>query len=295
MAGKVQIPEALKTDVPQTMWGRILLATPVVMTVIATMLAGLASSEMTRAQYARSLAAQLQAKAGDQWGYAAAKKSRGGLARNSWDLLVATANVQPLQADALTGADPATVTALTEGKPPAVTFPKYDGDLKAALDALAADRSEIEIEGILKKVSDATISNALEQTKDAANGFDTASGPINSYSDKMDEKLMSGQPDVFRSFAAARLRYTAARYDVEAKLNQSVASMYEMQVRKQNIAAEQHHARSGKFFIGMLASQAGVIVATFSIAAKKRNFLWSLAAAAGAGAVGFSLYVYLFV
>ena len=295
MAGKVEIPEALKSEVPQTMWGRILLATPIVMTVIATMLAGLASSEMTRAQYARSLAAQLQSKAGDQWGYAAAKKTRGGLAHNSLDLLVASASVQPLSADALADADPAVVTAFTGGKLPAVNLPKFDGDLKAALDALAADRPESEIEGILKKVSDAAISNALEQTKDAANEFDTVSGPINSYSDKMDDKLMSASPDVFRSFAAARLRYTGARYDMEAKMNQAVASMYEMQVRKQNIEAEKHHARSGSFFIGMLAAQAAVIIATFSIAARKRNFLWSLAAAAGAGAVAFSLYVYLYV
>lgn len=295
MAGKVQIPEGLKSEVPQTMWGRILLATPVVMTVIATMLAGLASSEMTKAQYSRSLAAQLQAKAGDQWGYAAAKKTRGGLAHNSLDLLMATATVPPLSADVLPGADPAIVTAFTEGKLPAITMPKFDGDLKAALDALGADRPETEIEGIVAKVSDATISNALEETKGASSEFDKVAGPINSASDKLDEKLMSGSPDTFRSFAAARLRYTAARYDMEAKLNQGVASMYEMQVRKQNIAAEKHHARSAKFFIGMLASQAGVIIATFSIAARKRNFLWSLAAAAGAGAVAFSLYVYLYV
>ena len=71
--------------------------------------------------------------------------------------------------------------------------------------------------------------------------------------------------------------------------------MYEMQVRKGNISAEKHHARSGKFFIGMLAAQAAVIIATFSIAARRRNFLWSLAAAAGAAAVGFSVYVYLFI
>jgi hypothetical protein len=295
MAAKVEIPEALKTEVPQTMWGRILLATPIVMTVIATMLAGLASSEMTRAQYDRSLAAQLQSKAGDQWGYAAAKKTRGGLAHNSLDLLVAGVSVQPLQAPELPGADPAVIAAFTEGKLPSVTMPKFDGDLKAALDALAADRPESEIEGILKRVSDATISNALEETKDAANEFDTVSAPINSASDKLDEQLMAGSPDTFRSFAAARLRYTGARYDMEAKLNQAVASMYEMQVRKQNISAEKHHARSTKFFFGMLAAQAAVIIATFSIAARKRNFLWSLAATAGAAAVGFSVYVYLFI
>jgi len=44
--------------VPPSQWGKTLLATPIVMSVVATLLAGLASSEMTRAQYARSLAAQ---------------------------------------------------------------------------------------------------------------------------------------------------------------------------------------------------------------------------------------------
>ena len=57
MSAKVQLPESLKADVPQNRWGKVLTATPVVMTVIATLLAGLSSSEMTRAQYDRSLAA----------------------------------------------------------------------------------------------------------------------------------------------------------------------------------------------------------------------------------------------
>ena len=63
---KTKMPEELTSNVPQTKWGKIHLATPVVMTVIATLLAGLASSEMTRAQYDRALGAQLQSKAGDQ-------------------------------------------------------------------------------------------------------------------------------------------------------------------------------------------------------------------------------------
>ena len=37
---KVTIPEELKKDVPTTTWGKVLSATPVVMAVIATMLAG---------------------------------------------------------------------------------------------------------------------------------------------------------------------------------------------------------------------------------------------------------------
>ncbi len=98
---------------------------------------------------------------------------------------------------------------------------------------------------------------------------------------------------VARDFTAARLRYTAARYDAEARLNQAIANLYELQVRKSNVSAERHHRRSQRFFFGMLGAQAAVIVSTFSLAAQKRSLLWSLAAAAGAAAVAFAVYVYL--
>ena len=68
---------------------------------------------------------------------------------------------------------------------------------------------------------------------------------------------------MFRSFSAARLRYTAARYDAESRLNQAIAGIYELQVRQNNFTAEQHHRRSGKFFYGMLAAQMAVIISTF--------------------------------
>lgn len=295
MAGKIQVPDSLKTDLPPTTFGKILAATPVVMAVISTMLAGLASSEMTRAQYDRSSAAQLQSKAGDQWNYAADKKNRGALAHNSLDLLAASVATHPLTAVALPGADDATIAALTTGKLPAVTPPKYDDGVKAALDALVGSRPESEIAAALAKVKESQVADALNAASDAANDFDAATKSINSTSDKLDGKLMHGTPEDFRDFAAARLTYTAARYDAEARLNQAVASVYELQVREKNISAEKHHARSAKFFYGMLASQMGVIIATFALAARKRNFLWSLAAAAGAAAVAFSVYVYLCV
>jgi hypothetical protein len=295
MAGKIEVPDSLKTDLPPTTFGKILAATPVVMAVISTMLAGLASSEMTRAQYDRSSGAQLQSKAGDQWNYAADKKNRGALAHNSLDLLAANVATHPLTSAALPGADDATIAALTEGKLPAVIMPKYDDGVKAALDALASNRPEPEITAALTKVKESQVAAALSAASDAANDFDSATKSINSTSDKLDGKLMHGAPEGFRDFAAARLAYTAARYDAEARLNQAVASVYELQVREKNISAEKHHARSANFFYGMLASQMGVIIATFALAARKRNLLWSLAAAAGAAAVAFSVYVYLCV
>ena len=76
-------------------------------------------------------------------------------------------------------------------------------------------------------------------------------------------------------------------------MNQNIGYLLELQVRKANLSAERHHSRSQKFFFGMLIAQAGIIVSTFAMAARRRNLLWTLAAMAGLAAVAFALYVYL--
>ena len=295
MAAKVQIPDELKKDLPPTKFGKILGATPVVMAVIATMLAGLASSEMTRAQYDRSFAAQLQSKAGDQWSYYQAKKLRSAVAHNTLDLLAATGEVQPLEATALPDADAATIAALVKNQLPEAASAKFDDGVNAALAAVENSRPETEIAATLAKVKPAQLADALTAAQDAATAFDNATKSINKASDKFDETLMPGDKNTFRSFSAARLRYTSARYDTEARLNQVIAGLFELQVRQNHYSAEKHHRRSGKFFYGMLGAQLAVIIATFAIAARQRNFLWSIAAAAGTAAIGFAAYVYLYV
>lgn len=293
MAGKIQIPEELKHDLPQSKWSKVLLSTPIVMTVIATMLAGLASSEMTKAQYSRAFGAQLQSKAGDQWGYFQAKKLRATILHNSLDVLVATSEVRPLTADALPGQDAATIAALTKTELPAIGQVKLDESVTAALEAVETAKPDSEIAAAMGRVSDSTLAGALAAAKDAATAFDNDTKSVNKAVDKLDESLIQGEQRTFRDFTAARLRYASARYDSEARLNATIGSIYELQVRKANLTAEKHHKRSGKFFFGMLAAQLAVIVSTFAIAARKKSLLWSLAAAAGAAAVSFSVYVYL--
>ena len=301
---KLVLPDALKTDIPQTIWGRILAATPVVMTVLATALAGLASSEMTRAQYSRSLAAQMQSKAGDQWGFFQAKRLRSALQRNALDLLQNTTDVNPLDAAVLNRAGLApdspegrlTLAALQKGElPPVAVAPLTDPNMKAALDASEDQKLDAEIAVLLAPVKDQTIAAALRAARDRAHALDAAVEPINRNVDQLEASLAGGDKSLSRDFAAARLRYTAARYDAEARLNQAIANVYELQVRKGNMDAERHHRRSQMFFYGMLGAQAAVIIATFSLAARKRSLLWSLAAAAGASAVFFACYVYLFM
>jgi hypothetical protein len=68
-------------------WGVLLTVTPVILTVLGTVLAGLSNSEMTLAQYFRTLAAQSQSKVGDQWSFFQAKRIRGTTLESVLDLL----------------------------------------------------------------------------------------------------------------------------------------------------------------------------------------------------------------
>lgn len=307
---KITLPEALKNDLPPTFWGKILGATPIVMTVVATMLAGLASSEMTRAQYDRSWAAQLQSKAGDQWSFFQAKKLRGALQRSTLDLLLGAAEVRPLTRDALltalsgtpaaaalesADAQPALAVLLGAEMPAAGPAKTTAGEVQAALTALEASRPDPELVALLARVEDQTLGHELRRAQDQTLAFETLTKPISQTIDLIERHVTGFNPALRRDFVAARLNYAAQRYDAEARLNQTVGSLYELQVRKANLSAERHHRRSEKFFFGMLAAQLGVIVATLAMAARQRNLLWFLAASAGAVAISFAVYVYLFV
>lgn len=335
---KVDIPKELKENVPQTSFGKMLAATPVVMAVVATMLAGLASSEMTRAQYDRALAAQQQSKAGDQWSFFQAKRLRGALQRNTADLMQSTLEVHLLDpavlrkgAEQLSAAqgsaevrtevekiknDMVALLDSAEGKralemmrkgelPPGAKPVDPPPEVKAAMTALDNMRPDAEVVNLLAKVSIKTLEEAVAAARDAALDFDAATRPINQAIDQLDNLVgrettllglsTAGVAATTRDLTVARLKFAALRYEAEARLNQAIANLYELQVRKSNISAERHHRRSQRFFFGMLGAQLGVIIATFAMAARQRNFLWALAAGAGLVAIAFAIYVYLYV
>src|SRR5260370_29235913 len=90
----------------KSFWDTVLTATPVALTVLATILAGLSSSEMSRAQYHRALAAQDQSKTSDQWAFFQAKKYRAAYAAGSASQLQLQSTRLPFT--------PATLTALAD-------------------------------------------------------------------------------------------------------------------------------------------------------------------------------------
>jgi hypothetical protein len=235
---------------------------------------------MTRAQYDRALGAQLQSKAGDQWSYFQAKKLRSAIQHSSLEMLQVTTDVHPLANPALE-------------KIPSVTAPALDANLQAALDTVSTEKPESEITAAVKPVNDKTLAAALQAARDQAREFDAALAPANQAIAQLEKSLPTGDKSAARDLTAAKMRFAAMRYDAEAGLNQNIANLLELQVRKANVSAERHHARSTRFFFGMLAAQAAVIVSTLAMAARQRNLLWTLAAVAGIAAIIFAIYVYL--
>ncbi len=89
---------------PQSFREKIIIYTPVVLTVIATVLAGISSSEMSAAQYYRSIAAQMQSKVSDQWGFFQAKRLREEQCNTSIQILQNLTRPTPLDPQSLRAA-----------------------------------------------------------------------------------------------------------------------------------------------------------------------------------------------
>jgi hypothetical protein len=378
-------------------WEKIVTTTPVVLTVVATLLAGLSSSEMTLAQYHRALAAQNQSKAGDQWNFFQAKRIRGTNLEMTVDLLHAVSDSAPVEAAtfqstadrvvnelhrASRAADglpmqsggaletverfrklAAAKTAeaeklkqkideavsrsevqeglaqLAAGRLPAVeNHPVTDATLLEGLKAIDARQTEQEMTPLLVRVNDGELAAAIRNAEANARAFDDASKPVARAADQLD-RLVNEQLALARSFQraagelkvaqadmpmsdgngavgpieksaaaarsaaeqlsndfkAARHGYTARRYEREARYNQEAAALYELQVRKSSITAERHRARSKFFFYGMLLAQAGVTIASLSLAVRHKSLLWSLAGIAGLMALGLGVWVYWYM
>lgn len=305
---KAEVPAEIKAALPEGKWGKILGMTPVVMTVVATLLAGLSTSEMTKAQYIRSLAAQLQSKAGDQWGFFQAKRLRSALQSSALDTAqLATGDIEPdaaaLRRFAATLPDPAPIVAaldtLLSGRLPAPAIaPSVPAAVAALLAAAEQDAEPSGFESLLRTEVSRELESAVHAARAHARAFDELLRPVIDGGDRLGEAIdatAESRRALGRDFAVLRLRYSGLRYDAEAKLNQSIARLLDLQVRQTNLIAERHQRRSTRFFYGMLGAQAAVLVSTFALAARRRSLLWALAASAGLVAVTFATYVYLFL
>jgi hypothetical protein len=189
-----------------------------------------------------------------------------------------------------------TLALLQNGELPAAPArDTTDKQVEAALNAIETTQPESDVAALVAPIKVSTVNEKLRAAVARAQVFDEMLTPLNRTLEQIEKLVAQAAAAPDREFTVARLRYTGSRYDAEARLNQTIANLYELQVRQSNLSAERHHRRSQRFFFGMLAAQAAVIISTFSIAAQKRSLLWSLAAGAGLAAIAFAIYVYFFI
>jgi hypothetical protein len=372
---------------PRSLWDKVLSAIPVVMTVVATLLAGLSSSEMTQAQYHRSLAAQHQSKVGDQWNFFQAKRQRATILAAQIDalraelagagetnyVLCATRLEQELER-AANGITPSSVAPIkpldksiehakglaeqllkiappeklveqrAELKDPRQALRSHVeaivADLPAVLDAIEQRQPEHEIAARLAGISTEEVSRAIERVETLAAELDaTTREPVQrleQLNDKVIERVDHLRPvfaavpklesaledaeketaeqrsaiartlrplrraaaaatELVRAAQLARNEYNERRYECESRYNQVIAGLYEVQVRKSGLTAEQHRRRSYMFFYAMLIAQGGVTLATLALAIRQMSALWGLATLAGLAAMAAGVYVYWFM
>jgi hypothetical protein len=324
-----------------------LAAIPVALTVLATIFAGLSSSEMTRSMYFRSLAGQYQAKAGSQWGFFQAKKMRGTTLDSQSDLSMlfyvrpfdesvalglreslkqAEPNLSAVKMPALPAAvkkliavldseDAKTALKYLAGSelPPASSKPVETEQLSELLKAVRARTPESQTTNLVAKLPPGALESAIGTAEANADGFDHAVDPIvNSIRTleravgEVDRQIsgLADPPPEIKTLAgtvhgaALSLRFaaqdfTSRRYDREAKFNQQIGELYEIQVREAGFESERHRIRSKYFFYAMLCAQAGVTIASLALAKSRQSAFWFIAGLAGFIAVAFGAYVYL--
>ncbi len=100
-------------------------------------------------------------------------------------------------------------------------------------------RPDAEVDALLAGIDKQTLEDALRDAQTRSLAFDAGIKPIGEVVDRVDKQLARPNTGTVprRDFVAARLRYYAQRYDTEAQLNQSIASLYDLEVRKGNLSS----------------------------------------------------------
>jgi hypothetical protein len=287
------VPEPDPADPPKSVFTRVIETTPVVLTVVATVFAGLSSSELNLAMYWRSVAAQDQAKANDQWALAGFKRDRSLTAEGVAATLRAltgfatppappagSTDAERLAADWMTG------KAEPTGKLPPVTDPA----IRAVLDAVRDHQPEAELQQLARGVDFARLDHLIGDSQDEIARLDHLWEPV---LEAVEQAASTAGPGEAGGRAAQRFGVEARRYRAESRLNQGLGFLYEVRVKVSSAVAERHRAKSKNFFYVMLVAQAGVTVSALANARRKKNLFWSLASAAGLIAVIAGVYVYL--
>jgi hypothetical protein len=133
------------------------------------------------------------------------------------------------------------------------------------------------------------IEAALRQSAAVSDELRSTAGPLVQNS----ETSRTIAEQVARDILAGRQAFTAWRYEIEARYNQTLAELHEVKVLKSSAESSRYLKRSWGYFYAQLAVQAAMTVATLALAVRQRNLLWSLACVASAIALLYASAVLL--
>lgn len=293
-------------DEPKSLLDKLGAALPVALTAIATAFAGMSTSELQRAMFWRSAAAQDQARATNQWTLAGFKRDRSLIVQTTAAQLRAASGYAKASftfaAPPGSDADRAAKWLLGEGPPP-VSLPDVgDEPLLALLKAIRDREPEAEILKKAARLPMDRISKAIDAAEEAVRRTDDDWDPLV----KAAGKIVAAQADVkadapdragrlanATAAQAAGFELESRRYRAEATLNQGIGFLYEARVKVSTAESDRHRVRSENFFYAMLAAQVGATVASLALARRRKSALWALAGLSGLVAVAIGAYVYV--
>jgi hypothetical protein len=282
------MPDETTADPPKkSRFERLGPALPVGLAAIATAFAGMSSSEMARAMFWRSAAAQDQAKATSQWTLSGFKKDRALVCTAAAATLRAT-NGAPLPEKF--GDDESSEAArwLRGQGPPDFRLPApADPRIAEVRDGIERKLPEDELVALAAGVSMSSINDAINTAETANDRNDQEWEAVLREADRIARGV---SPVVVGQ--AARFELDARRYQREVRLNQQLSLLYEVRVRVTTAESERHRKRSGNFFYAMLVGQVGATGSSLALGRQRRSALWTIAGISGLVAVGFGGSVY---
>lgn len=256
-------------------------ALPVGLAAIATAFAGMSSSEMSRAMFWRSTAAQDQSRATSQWALAGFKRDRALILETTVATMRASNGQVGLESQYA-------ATAPQENR-----LPKQVDPLVEKLVELIQRN---EPEPVLLEVAGRISHDKMDEVVQDGLRFERSLGDHwKTFRQGHELKPGGTGKDAATAWATAqadRFALDALRNRNEAQINQDISWLFEARVQVSSAESERHRRRSGNFFYAMLVGQVGATGSSLALGRQRRSALWTIAGLSGLVALGFGGYVY---
>jgi hypothetical protein len=307
----------IQPEEPKGFLDKIGAALPVGLTALATVFAGMSTGALQKAMYWKSQAAQDQSRATNQWSLAGFKRDR------ALVMQTAAAQLRAMAGYVLPNFSPSILPPITikkdETNPEQKRKELEDAQAKALVwlqkksfepsplpeitdeqipalqKAINSREPEEELVKAAGKIKLESITKAIDDAEKKNEQYDKEWSPILAAAAEI-ASLADGEmtnPATRTARQAAGYDLEERRYRAESRLNQGIASLYEIRVKMSSAESDKHRRKSEHFFFAMLAAQIGATISALALARRTKSVLWLFAAMIGLASLGIGAYVFL--